>query len=105
MAVEVDGRLIDGLAPEKRFYRNFEGQPSTGVAIRSTALEDLYIVLVGWEADGSASFLVFVNPLVVWLWIGGIVAVFGAVVAMWPDPRPRTVPARQPIGGMAVSRA
>ena len=105
VAVEANGVLVDGLAPDKRFYRNFERQPSTGVAIRSTALEDLYVVLVGWEADGSASFLVFVNPLVVWLWIGGIVAVFGAVVAMWPDPRPRAVPVRQPVGGMAISRA
>ena len=105
MAVEMNGRLVDGLAPDKRFYRNFERQPSTSVAIRSTALEDLYVVLVGWEADGSASFLVFVNPLVVWLWIGGIVAVLGAVVAMWPDPRPRTVSVRQPVRGMAVSRA
>jgi cytochrome c-type biogenesis protein CcmF len=105
VAVESGGRLVDSLAPDKRFYRNFERQPSTGVAIRSTPLEDLYVVLVGWEGDGSASFLVFVNPLVMWLWLGGIVAVFGAFIALWPDPEVRPVALRRPARGMAVSGA
>jgi cytochrome c-type biogenesis protein CcmF len=105
LAIESDGRAVGGMTPDKRFYRNFERQPSTSVAIRSTPLEDLYVVLVGWDPDGSASFLVFVNPLVAWLWVGGVVAVLGAFVALWPDPRPRAVAVRRPARGLAVSRA
>jgi cytochrome c-type biogenesis protein CcmF len=105
MSVQSGAELLGALTPDKRFYRNFERQPSTQVAIRTTPFEDLYVVLAGWEQDGSASFLVFVNPLVVWLWLGGIVALGGTVVAMWPAPRPRAVTIESPSPALAVGRA
>jgi cytochrome c-type biogenesis protein CcmF len=105
LPVEESGRLVDAITPEKRFHRNFERQPSTVVAIRTTAIEDLYVVLVGWEPDGSASFLLFVNPLVVWLWAGGAVALLGAFIAIWPHPVPATVRLARPSPGLAVSGA
>jgi len=37
---------------------------------------------------------VLVNPLVVWIWIGGAVVGTGAVFAIWPDRRRVTVSAR-----------
>ena len=36
------------------------------------------------ETTGLATLLVFVNPLVAWLWIGGIVMAFGTVIVMSP---------------------
>ncbi len=105
LAIESDGQLVDAVAPDKRFHRNFERQPSTTVAIRSTALEDLYVVLVGWEPDGGASFLFFVNPLVVWLWLGGILALVGGVVAFWPEVQPRAVRSAQPARAIVTSVA
>ena len=105
MSVQSGSELLGALTPEKHFFRNFERQPSTQVAIRTTPFEDLYVVLVGWEQDGSASFLVFVNPLVVWLWLGGIVALGGTLVAMWPAARPRTVTVAAPSPALAVGRA
>jgi cytochrome c biogenesis factor len=62
-------------------------------------------VLTGWEADGSASFIAFINPLVIWLWLGGIVAFSGMLIAIWPDPRPRLVTVSAPSRGLAVGRA
>ncbi len=113
LAIQQGDRLLEGMLAEKRFHRNFERQPSTVVAIRSTPLDDLYVVLVGWEPDGSASFLVFLNPLVVWLWVGGVVAVLGAFIALWPHPEPALVRSGaggaplnsqvRPAPGMAVS--
>jgi cytochrome c-type biogenesis protein CcmF len=36
--------------------------------------------------DGStATFRVIVNPLVTWMWIGGIIALAGAMIALWPS--------------------
>ncbi len=105
VSVQSGRDLLGAMTPDKRFYRNFERQPATQVAIRTTAFEDLYIVLAGWEQDGSASFLVFVNPLVVWLWLGGIVALAGTFVAMWPAPRPRAVTVDAPVPALAVGRA
>jgi len=47
----------------------------------------LYIVLVDWldiTAEG-ATFKVFRNPLINWLWIGTAVLILGTLVAMWPS--------------------
>jgi cytochrome c-type biogenesis protein CcmF len=105
LAVESNGQIVDSMRPDRRFYRNFERQPSTSVAIRTTPFEDLYVVITGWEADGSASFIVYTNPLVIWLWLGGLVAVVGTLIALWPDARPRVVPVSATSRGLAVGRA
>jgi cytochrome c-type biogenesis protein CcmF len=35
--------------------------------------------------DGSATiFKIIVNPLVTWMWIGGLIALMGALLALWP---------------------
>ena len=34
-------------------------------------------------------FRVNVNPLVIWIWIGGAIAVAGALIAVWPTPEAR----------------
>jgi cytochrome c-type biogenesis protein CcmF len=36
-----------------------------------------------------ANFRVNVNPLVVWIWIGGGIGVCGALIALWPSPAAR----------------
>ena len=43
-----------------------------------------------YVADGApATFRVIVNPLVTWIWIGGLIALAGALIALWPVPRAR----------------
>jgi cytochrome c-type biogenesis protein CcmF len=86
-------KLIGGLKPQVIFHRSFE-QPVTEVAIHSTLAEDLYVILAGWETitteDGDivqASFVVLVNPLVKWIWIGGGVFLLGGLIAFWPRRR------------------
>jgi cytochrome c-type biogenesis protein CcmF len=32
---------------------------------------------------------VIVSPLVTWIWIGGAIAIFGALLAAWPSPEAR----------------
>ncbi len=98
LSVYNQGKLIGKLTPEKYFHRSYE-QPVTEVAIRSTLLEDLYVILVGWDEDGTTAFKVLVNPLVNWIWIGGGVLVLGGLIAFWPDrqklPAPRQTRARR----------
>jgi cytochrome c-type biogenesis protein CcmF len=50
------------------------------VAISSTPIADLYVVLNGLNPDGSASFRVFVNPLVTWIWAGGAIIILGVML-------------------------
>ncbi|MBV8718083.1 MAG: heme lyase CcmF/NrfE family subunit [Chloroflexi bacterium] len=82
------------LRPERDVFDNFPQQPSTKVGLRSTPFEDLYVVLADWQGDGpgaTVSLAVFVNPLVSWIWAGGVLLLLGTLVTLWPAP----VPARQ----------
>jgi cytochrome c-type biogenesis protein CcmF len=96
------------LRPERQYFDNFPQQPSTKVGLRSTPFEDLYVVLADWQGDGptaQVSLAVYVNPLVSWIWAGGVLLLLGTLVTMWPAP----VPSRQrepvvvPRGAVGVS--
>jgi cytochrome c-type biogenesis protein CcmF len=87
------------LRPQKQVFDNFPNQPSTRVGLRSTLLEDLYVVLAGWDGDGAAakvSIVVFVNPLVSWIWSGGVLLLFGTLVSLWSAPQPLARAVRAP---------
>ena len=61
---------------------------STRAAIRSTPVEDLYVIFSEVQPDGStAAFRLLVNPLVWWMWLAGPFVVLGTVVALWPSRR------------------
>jgi cytochrome c-type biogenesis protein CcmF len=76
------------MAPEKRMYW-LEQQPASIPSVYSTLREDLYVILTAIEHDGSATFKVYRNPLVNWIWIGGAVFVLGTLAVMWPHPERR----------------
>lgn len=83
-----DGRRLGVLRPALDFHFKVPGgQRETEVAVRATPIEDFYVVLTGTYEDGSATFKIFINPLVMWVWIGGIVLLFGTWITVWPDPR------------------
>ena len=100
LQVSDHGRHITVLEPEKRFYKKPE-QPATEVAFRSTLRDDLYVVLGAAEDDGTATFQAFINPLVAWLWLGGLVLMAGTAVAIVPIP---TVRARERARAEALAR-
>ncbi len=73
------------LVPEKTLFKSQE-QPTTEVAIHTTLKEDLYVILAGYGEDWI-TLKVLINPLVVWLWIGGVVMGLGTLIVMLPDRR------------------
>jgi cytochrome c-type biogenesis protein CcmF len=105
LTLEANGRTIGEVAPSKNFHKNFERQPSSHIVIHTTPREDLYVFLAGWEPDGSASFMMFINPLVVWIWTGGLFVLAGTLVSLWPDRYARAVQVVRPAGRLAVSGA
>jgi cytochrome c-type biogenesis protein CcmF len=85
MGVYMGEQRIASLRPEYNFHYNVQ-QYVSEVAIRSTLAEDFYVALAGISADGSAATLrIMVNPLMVWLWIGGGVLLLGTAVSAWPE--------------------
>jgi cytochrome c-type biogenesis protein CcmF len=89
------GRKLGAAAPERNLWSNVDGSV-TEVALRSNLKEDLYIVLASLESNGQAAFQVIITPLVIWLWIGGMVLILGTLIAVWPS-RARRAPAIQEI--------
>lgn len=88
--------LPDGSAirPGKSVWVRDDKNPTSEIVIRSTPFEDLYVVLSDWTPDNSvATLLLFVNPMVTWLWFGGIIVVIGTVVTAWPHPQKQRAPA------------
>jgi cytochrome c-type biogenesis protein CcmF len=85
LSVFKGGNLLGELTPRYDLYP--DGQPMTIPAIRSTLVDDLYVVLVNWEniSIEETPFKVYHNPLVNWLWIGSAVFVLGYLVAAWPE--------------------
>jgi cytochrome c-type biogenesis protein CcmF len=81
-----DGQLVRQLYPRRDFY--FESQQPMNIpGLYSTLESDVYLRLVDWEpvSAQSATFKVYLNPLVNWVWMGGIVFILGTLVAAWPD--------------------
>jgi cytochrome c-type biogenesis protein CcmF len=59
---------------------------------RLRAVRDLYSTVIGFEDGGArATFRLFLNPGVLWLWVGGFVVAIGGLIAAWPPPRRRVV--------------
>jgi cytochrome c-type biogenesis protein CcmF len=85
MQVLKDGHLLTTMLPEKRLYKASQ-QPASEVALHSTLREDLYVVYKGQADDGAKAVIqVYINPLVTWLWIGGLVVVLGTGMALLPN--------------------
>jgi cytochrome c-type biogenesis protein CcmF len=82
-----DGEKVLGEVYPRRDYYYQSQQPVTVPGVLSSPEEDLYVVLVDWQPINSqgATFKVYRNPLVFWLWIGGLIFMLGTLVAAWPD--------------------
>ncbi len=97
--VNRDGTVVGQLTPEKRFYPVAK-MPTTEAAIRTTILDDVYVVLGDPQpgaAPGQTQWIVraYHNPLQPLVWVGCIIMVLGSVVSL-SDRRLRVgAPARR----------
>src|SRR5438876_1167373 len=93
LEVSRDDKRLGVLTTEKRQHVDAFGrptfQPSTEVGIRSDLREDLYVVL-GGVVNGTeqAVFRFTINPLVWWVWYGGMIVALGGLIVMWPGGSP-----------------
>jgi cytochrome c-type biogenesis protein CcmF len=91
-------RELGPLDPRQNIY-NGRAEPITTPAVRSRPDRDLYVNLLAFAEDGSnATLTVIVEPLVWWIWIGGMIVAVGGVMASLPKRRRRVkVRAPEPI--------
>jgi cytochrome c-type biogenesis protein CcmF len=95
VSVYRNGRPVGELYPRRDFYYESQ-QPMTIPGVRSTLEDDFYVLLVDWQpiAAQGATFKIYHNPLVNFVWGGGLIFILGTLVAAWPDREPAAV--RQP---------
>ena len=72
------------MRPYRAFYPEFRIAATRG-AIRSTLVEDFYIVPSAFEENGQAVFRILINPLVWWMWASGPLLIAGVLLGMWPQ--------------------
>ena len=86
--LDVRGRWNGTLSSGTNAYRN-PPETSNEVGIHTSWLraEDLYVITDDIRPGGLVYFKVLVKPLVNLIWIAGVVFLFGAAVALWPDAR------------------
>ena len=77
-------RLISQIEPWHGFYLDFN-MASVRSGIRSTIVEDLYVIPRDFLPDGRVSLAVSINPLAWWLWAAGPIFIIGTMVALWPQ--------------------
>jgi cytochrome c-type biogenesis protein CcmF len=83
-----DDREIAVLHPEKRVYR-VQTNPMTEAAIDVGFTRDLYVSLGEPLGKGAWALRIYYKPFVRWIWLGGILAALGGILAV-SDRRYRT---------------
>ncbi len=97
-----NGVFMRQLTPKIELYQRTQ-QPMTIPSARSTITEDFYVILVNWEPTSAdaATFRIFLNPLINWVWAGGFVFVFGTLIAAWPEREKQPTRSRKPAVAVA----
>ena len=86
MTVLRDGEALGRSSPAKFIYRTHPEMPTTEVAIRSTLRDDVYVIMNSVNPETKlGTFRVIVRPFVAWIWIGGLMLLFGSFVAISPS--------------------
>jgi cytochrome c-type biogenesis protein CcmF len=81
-----NGKDVGGMYPARWFFRKHESEPTTEVAIRRSVPDDLYIVMAAYKTDSQeATFKIFVNTLVNWIWLGSGIMILGTGIALIPE--------------------
>ena len=96
--VQVDGgKVYEPALSRYPGFGSLVGTPS----VRTGLTEDVYLTITRLPEEGSevATLRVIIQPMVLWLWVGGGLMAAGTVLAAWPGPRRRrpTDPVSAPV--------
>jgi cytochrome c-type biogenesis protein CcmF len=98
--VRIDGGPVYEPARSKYLAQGMDiGTPSVKTGLR----HDIYLTLEGSVRpdDETARIKIFIKPLILWLWVGGLLIGVGSVLAAFPGSRRR--PTEPASAGLGVS--
>jgi cytochrome c-type biogenesis protein CcmF len=77
------GWTVGTYTAARMFYHSHPKQPTSEVAIRTTLADDLFLILGRINNEtGEVAIKAVINPLVAWIWIGGIVLIIGTLLGL-----------------------
>ncbi len=97
ISVYKNDEFVGLIKPRRDFFYESQ-QPMTIPGVRSTLEDDFYVLLIDWQpiSTQAATFKIYHNPLVNWVWLGGIIFILGTIVAAWPEKEePQRATSRQ----------
>ncbi|MEM1007981.1 MAG: cytochrome c-type biogenesis CcmF C-terminal domain-containing protein, partial [Myxococcota bacterium] len=81
------GAFVTQMVPARHKHHKHR-EPTTEVALKTRLFDDIYAILVTWEAlPGKpllAHFKFYLNPLIFWIWFGGLIMLCGAIITLLP---------------------
>ena len=83
ISVYRDAKRLAVLEPTLSYYPVYQQTMATP-AVRSGLGEDLYLVMFQWGANDAISLMIEINPLSLYLWVGGLILLIGGLLAWWP---------------------
>ncbi|HEX2877346.1 MAG TPA: cytochrome c-type biogenesis CcmF C-terminal domain-containing protein [Polyangiaceae bacterium] len=84
--VKENGKSLGQIHPAKFFFAKNPDGPTTEVSLLQSLRQDLYTVIGTVDPQSKrGTFRFHVNPLVMWIWLGGTVLVLGACISLWPE--------------------
>jgi cytochrome c-type biogenesis protein CcmF len=103
-ATTVADLVITGNGASEHLHPGLVQYPNSAQVIGSPGIaagsrDDIYTILAAYDGTGNAwaTIRVRVIPLVSWLWAGGAVVGFGALLAALPPPKRRTILVPAPV--------
>ncbi len=107
-----DGEIVGHIRPRRDIFFTADrmtGQlsPTTNMSIPgtySTLAADFYARIEHWEGN-RVTFRAYYNPLISFVWLGGVVLILGTLVALWPSRQPGRAAQRVtvPAGARGIS--
>jgi cytochrome c-type biogenesis protein CcmF len=92
-----NGSVTGTIEPRMNFYK-VSDTPVPTPDVMSSIRGDLYANLMAFESNGkNATIKLIVEPLVPWIWFGGLVVVMGAIIGLPYRGRIRSTPAPAPV--------
>ncbi|MDP3013879.1 MAG: cytochrome c-type biogenesis CcmF C-terminal domain-containing protein, partial [Candidatus Subteraquimicrobiales bacterium] len=79
-----NGKEKGQVEPRLAFYYVGAEGPVSEVAVKRGLWRDVFAILQGIQPDESVKIQIKLNPLISWIWVGGLVLFLGAALASLP---------------------
>jgi cytochrome c-type biogenesis protein CcmF len=93
-----DGKIVDHLRPRRDLFYTIDN--STGMSQLQTnmsipgahrTLEGDFYARIEYNEGNSVTFRAYWNPLINFVWLGGLILILGTLVALWPSGKPAAI--------------